>query len=283
MDPAIIDLSRLALLPESDADHQGAMVPPRLRINRWVEQKTGGRISSLAAEGQIDPLTRLALCDAIYFKGKWQHQFNERDTKPGQFHISSTESVTVPMMAQKGDFKTAHIEDGSVALLEMPYDGKDLSMIILLPETRFGELDGDGPDLAGMEKQLSPETLKLWLAELDRARERKTRIMLPRFNTTQRLDLVPELTSMGIASPFSESADFSGIDGTRNLFISQVIHKAFLEVSESGTEAAAATVAVLKTKSMSDQFLVDHPFLFLIRENGSGTLLFMGRIVNPTK
>ncbi len=251
-------------------------------INRWVEQKTGGRIASLAAEGQLDPSTRLALCDVLYFKGKWQQQFDASDTKPGQFHISGTESVTVPMMSQKGDFKTAHSEDGSVALLEMPYSGKDLSMIILLPESWYGE-DGDGPDLEGMEKRLTPETLKLWFAELDKARESKTRVMLPRFDTTQRLDLVPELTSMGMASPFSASANFSGMDGTRNLFICEVMHKAFLEVNESGTEAAAVTVAVVKTKSTSGRFLVDHPFLFLIRENGSGTILFIGRIVDPTR
>jgi serpin B len=264
-------------------DFKNARAAAAEEINRWVERKTSGKISSIAGANQFAPLTRLVLCDAIYFKGKWQHQFKERDTKPAPFHISTNETVTIPMMSQKGDFKITHADDGSVALLEMPYAGKDLSMIILLPRNENWMPDADRGGLPELEEKLTAENLRLWLAELDKVAEHETWVALPRFTTTQSFDLAPELKSMGLKSAFSNAANFNGMDGSTNLFLSGVLHKAFVEVNESGTEAAAVTVVIVATKSMTGRFIVDHPFIFLIRENGSGSILFVGRIIDPTK
>jgi serpin B len=252
-------------------------------INRWVERKTGGRISSIAAAQQFTPLTRLVLCDAIYFRGKWQHQFRKRDTKPAPFHISTNTTVNVPMMSQKGNFKMAHSDDGSIELLEMPCVGRDLSMVILLPRVDHWMQDVEQPRLPELEENLTRENVQLWLAKLDQAEERETRVALPRFKTTQTFDLVAELKSLGVRSAFDDSANFSGMDGGTNLFVSDVLHKAFVDVNESGTEAAAVTVTVMVTRSMTRRFVVDHPFIFLIRENATGSILFIGRIIDPTK
>ena len=264
-------------------DFNNAPVAAANEINRWVERKTDGKIPSIVAANQFSPLTRLALCDAIYFKGKWQHQFKVSDTKPAPFHISSNETVTVPMMSQKEHFKMAYSDDGAVELLELPYAGADLSMIILLPETDYAPPDVDQPGLPDLEKKLTSDNLRTWLAKLDQASARETRVAMPRFTTTQSFELVKELKSLGITSAFDDSADFSGMDGTTNLFVSDVMHKAFVDANESGTEAAAVTVVLVKTRGMAGRFIVDHPFIFLIRENGSGSILFLGRIIDPTK
>jgi serpin B len=218
------------------------------------------------------------LCDAIYFKGKWQTQFKPNDTKPEPFHVSTNQDVTVPMMYQSSQCKMAYSDDESVELLELPYVGNDLSMIVLLP-TAYGEEN----DLPSLEQKLTAENLSAWLKTLDQTSLHKASIFLPRFTTTQSFDLTEKLKSLGMTLAFDDAADFSGMDGTTNLFISDVIHKAFVEVNESGTEAAAATWVHVMTKSMAERFVADHPFIFLIRDNGSGTILFLGRIVDPTK
>jgi serine protease inhibitor len=250
----------------------------RNEINSWVGRKTKGRIQDLIESGQFTPLTRLVLCNAIYFKGKWQTQFKPNDTKPESFHVSTNQDVTVPMMYQSSQCKMAYNDDESVELLELPYVGNDLSMIILLP-TPYGEEN----DLPSLEQKLTAENLRNWLKTLDQTGLHKASIFLPRFTTTQSFDLTDKLKSLGMTSAFNDAADFSGMDGTTNLFISDVIHKAFVEVNESGTEAAAATWVHIMTKSMAERFVADHPFIFLIRDNGSGTILFLGRIVDPTK
>jgi serpin B len=156
-------------------------------------------------------------------------------------------------------------------------------MVILLPQTEYSSSDVDEAGLPDLEKNLTAENLRLWLSKLDQAGERETRVALPRFTTTQNFNLVPELKSLGLTLPFSDSANFAGMDGTTNLFVSDVMHKAFVEVNESGTQAAAVTLVIMKTKSMASRFIVDHPFIFMIRENGSGSILFLGRIIDPTK
>ena len=253
-------------------------------INSWVERRTEGKIQSAVQPDQFNNLTRLVLCNAIYFKGKWQHQFKAGDTKPDSFHVSTNETVTVPMMRQKEHFKMTMSEDGSVELLELPYSGTDLSMIILLPQTDYPPPDVENPGLPDLEKKFTVENLRLWLAQLDQANPHETWVVVPRFTTSQSLDLAKELISLGMKSAFDEAtANFSGMDGTTNLLISDVIHKSFVQVNEAGTEAAAVSVVVVRTRSMSGRFIVDHPFIFLIRDNGSGSILFIGRIVDPTK
>ena len=156
-------------------------------------------------------------------------------------------------------------------------------MVILLPETEYSRPDDDQPGLPDLETKLTAAHLRLWLAKLDQAGEQETWVALPRFTTTQSLNLVPELKSLGLTAPFSDSANFAGMDGTTNLFVSDVMHKAFVDVNESGTEAAAVTLAIVMTKGMASRFIVDHPFIFMIRENGSGSILFLGRIIDPTQ
>jgi serpin B len=253
-------------------------------INQWVERKTKGKIKDMVAPGQFTDLTRLVLCNAIYFKGKWQHQFKSRDTEPAPFHVATNETVTVPMMHQKAHFKTVSSDDRSVELLELPYSGTDLSMIILLPEIEYPSPDVEQPGLPDLERKLTADNLRGWLANLDQANPHETRVALPRFTTSCGFELTKELKSLGMASAFDDlTANFYGMDGTTNLVISDVIHKAFVEVNESGTEATAVTLTLVRTAGMANRFIVDHPFIFLIRENGSGTILFVGRIVDPTK
>jgi serpin B len=252
-------------------------------INKWVERNTQEKIKDVVEPGQFTDLTRLVLCDAVYFKGKWQYQFKVSDTKPAPFHVTTNETVTVPIMHQLSEFKMAHSDDYAVDLLELPYSGNDLSMIILLPQVEYPLPDVKQPGLPDLEQKLTAENLHTWLAKLDQANPHKTSVWLPRFTTTQSFDLVKELNYLGMTLAFNEAADFSGMDGTTNLFVSDVIHKAFVEVNEAGTEAAAVTSVHVMTKSSSGRFIVDHPFIFLIRENGSGSILFLGRIVDPIK
>jgi serine protease inhibitor len=253
-------------------------------INGWVARRTKGKIKSAVEPRQFTDLTRLVLCDAIYFKGKWQHQFKVSDTKPASFHVTTNETVTVSMMYQKEHFKTTFSDDDSVELLELPYSGTDLSMIILLPQIEWPLPGVENPGLPDLEQKLTAENLHAWLAKLDRAEPHETWVMLPRFTTSQSFDLVKPLKSLGMVSAFDDNnADFSGMDGTTNLFISDVIHKAFVEANESGTEAAAVTLQLVETRGMAGRFIADHPFMFLIRDNGSGTILFLGRIIDPTK
>jgi serpin B len=253
-------------------------------INQWVGRKTKRKIKDAVEPGQFTDLTRLVLCNAIYFKGEWLNQFKTSDTKPTPFHVTTNETVTVPMMYQHSEFKMARSDDSSVELLELPYSGIDLSMIILLPQVEYPSPDVEQPGLPDLEQKLTADNLYAWLAKLDQAHPHKTSVMLPRFTTTQSLELTKELKSLGMVSAFDKNtANFSGMDGAINLFISEVIHKAFIEVNEAGTEAAATTWGGAQPMSQSGSFIVDHPFIFLIRENGSGTILFLGRIVDPTK
>jgi serpin B len=181
------------------------------------------------------------------------------------------------MMYLKSEFKLADVpeDDFAVQLLELPYYGHDLSMVVILPQA----VDG----LPALEQQLRPEALRAWLATLDRTAAHEASVWLPRFTTTQSFGLADTLKALGMPSAFDGRADLSGIDGTTNLFISDAIHRAFVEVNESGTEAAATTFFQARTKSMSRGFSADHPFLFLIREKGSGSILFLGRVLDPTR
>lgn len=254
------------------------------KINSWVAQKTDGKIPDAIDPETFSPLTRLVLCNAIYFKGKWQTQFKTSETKPGPFYVSTNQTVTVPMMSLQSEFKTARSDDDSVQLVELPYVGRDLSMVIILP-VGGSQFDPEGfYSLSDIEGNLTLQSLRSWLAELDRCAPHKTFVSIPRFTTTQSFDLSAQLKSLGMASAFDENrANFSGMDGTTELYLSGVFHKAFVEVDESGTEAAAASWVVVKTRSMPDRFIANHPFIFLIRDNATGAILFLGRIIDPTK
>lgn len=236
-------------------DSEGA----RQKINGWVEEQTNDRIQDLIGEGVLSPLTRLVLANAIYFKGDWASRFKTENTRSAPFTLPDGTNVDVPMMAQTGDFKLARTD--TLQALELPYEGGTLSMLILLPNP--------GEDLA----LPFPEELEL--------SETEVMVQLPTFKLEAEFYLGDTLASLGMPLAFSNQADFSGMDGSRNLFIDEVIHKAFVEVSEEGTEAAAATAVGMRTTSMPPMFEVNRPFLFLIREKSTGIILFIGRVTDP--
>jgi serpin B len=241
----------------------------RVTINTWVEEQTNGKIKDLIPEGQINSLTRLVLTNAIYFKGNWLKQFDEDDTKDRDFKIDLETSVKVPMMSMTGEtFNYTASQD--LQILELPYEGEDLSMLVLLPKE--GTMDS-------LEASLSLENLANWRSNLY---EREIDIYIPKFKFETKYDMGDTLKEMGMPTAFSNSADFSGMDGTKNLAIGFVIHQGFVEVNEKGTEAAAATAVGMIATSATPSFYADHPFIFLIQDRESGNILFMGRVSDPT-
>jgi len=238
-------------------------------INRWVEGETRRKIKDLLPEGSIDSMTRMVLTNAIYFKGNWATQFNVKRTREMPFRLAAGKSRKTPMMFQKGNF--GYFQDDEVQVIEMPYKGEKVSMVVLLPR----KVDG----LAALEKHLAAEKLSGWLGKLRRV---KVDTLFPRFKLISRFDLSGKLQNLGMKKAFSD-ADFSRMDGTTKLYLSAVFHKAFVEVNEEGTEAAAATGAVVGLRSIrrGPSFRADHPFLFLIRDKATGSILFLGRYVSP--
>ncbi len=247
----------------------------RSKINKWVEKETNGRIKNLIDKTAINSLTRLVLCNAVYFKGDWFYKFDKGKTRKKDFWVSSDKSVKADMMSQKGKFK--YMDYGDFKALSLPYKGKKLSMIIFLPK----KVDG----LQELEKKFNSDNMEKWIKKLKSSHEREIVVELPKFKALRKYRLSKELKEMGMKSAFSpESANFSGMTGRRDLYISNVIHKAFINVDEEGSEAAAATAVVVKTRSIANmplKFSADHPFVFFIRDEETGSILFLGRIVNP--
>jgi len=246
----------------------------RVTINDWVAERTEDKILDLLQPGTVDGDTRLVLTNAVYFLGLWKHAFEPRATRDAPFHTASGRSVEAPFMLQveRLNLGTA---DG-LRVLELPYDGEALSFWILLPDAHDG--------LDDVERRLDADTLDAWLAT---ATPQRVRCSLPRFEMTSQFDLGRTLAAMGMPAAFSGRADFSGITGGRDLVISDVVHKAFVDVYEEGTEAAAATAVTMKMTSVAEpepavEFRADHPFLFLIRHEATGAVLFMGRLADPS-
>lgn len=260
-----------AALREVDFDH--AIEEARQTINQWVEDKTKEKIKDLLKPGTLQQGTTLILTNAIYFKGQWILQFKEEKTKDEPFTLLDGKQIDVPMMNQTDRF--GYAEDDNVQVLELPYTGDDLSMVIVLPR----KTDGIGE----LDKMLTAEKLNGWLAKLPR---QKVIVSIPKFKMTCEFSLAKILESMGMPDAFSRAADFSGMTGKQDLFISAVIHKAFVEVNEEGTEAAAATaVTMMRATAMPPKpdpvFRADHPFIFMIRDMKTGAMLFLGRVMNP--
>jgi serpin B len=243
----------------------------RLTINTWVEERTENKIKDLIAEGVLDDSTRLVLVNAIYFKGNWADRFDPGLTNQAAFLTPTGGQVQVPMMTLKHTFKYA--EDDVLQALELPYAGGDLSMLVLLPRDVNG--------LVRLEESLVVKNLDKWKKNLQ---ETEVEVSLPRFELTFPFRLDDTLKSMGMENAFSTKADFSGMDGTQELYLGAVLHKAFVAVNEQGTEAAAATAVAMQTKALAFSpiiFRADHPFVFFIHENGTGSILFIGRVENP--
>jgi len=275
-----------AILPEFEktlsTDYQAPPTPvdfaanaeaARARINAWTAEQTKQKIQNLFGPGSLDARTRLAITSAIYFYGKWQEPFQTSRTQPAPFTLPSGESTQTNFMNQTAHF--GYTETPAAQILEMRYAGTGMAFDVLLPKTVSG--------LPDLEKSLTPEVLTGWLGNLA---SRNVQVSLPKFRSEATFSLAKTLAAMGMPAAFTDRADFSGISAKGGLAISEVAHKAFVDVSERGTEAAAATGIGIQALAMHMPerpivFRADHPFLYLIRDTRSGAILFIGRLLNP--
>uniref|UniRef100_A0A8P4KGV9 Serpin B6 n=1 Tax=Dicentrarchus labrax TaxID=13489 RepID=A0A8P4KGV9_DICLA len=251
----------------------------RVDINSWVEKQTQGKIKDLLAEGVVDNMTRLVLVNAIYFKGNWNKQFEEDSTIDAEFRINKNSTKSVKMMCQSSKFSFTFIPEANCQVLEMPYKGKDLSMLIFLPK----EIEDDTTGLEKLENELTYENFVEWTRP-DMMGQTEVEVRMPRFKMEEKYDLKDVLIAMGMTDAFDVTkSDFSGMSPANDLVLSKVVHKAFVEVNEEGTEAAAATAAIMMERSamVPEVFNADHPFLFFIRHNSTKSILFAGRYCSP--
>lgn len=244
------------------------------QINNWIEEKTHDKIKDMLSSEDIDPATKMILTNAIYFKGDWKYQFDPDDTLDKDFYVTNEENVTIPMMKLDDDeMKFNYTETDDFQMIELPYDGNNVSMILILPKEN---------NISTVEQQITWENISTWKQAFQ---EKQVKVFLPKFKIETEYSLRKPLEAMGMNVPFSGNADFSGMDGRRDLFIGKVLHNAFVEVDETGTEAAAATTihmeltAILPSEQMV--FNADHPFLFFIQHKQTDNILFMGKIINP--
>jgi len=245
----------------------------RQTINSFIEKQTDNNIKDLIPQGDLDPNTKLVLTNAIYFKGMWKWEFDKSQTQEQYFKITPTNSIKVPMMnmePNKAEFNYANLKN--LQILELPYKGNKISMLILLPTKNLASLYPlTLKKLTGWKNQMQKTELIL--------------ISLPKFELDTKYFMNKTLSAMGMPIAFSPGADFSGMTGEKGLDISSVIHQAHIKVDEKGTEASAATTVGMHTNLVSSGpvFNADHPFIFIIQEKKTGNILFMGRIIDPTK
>lgn len=238
-------------------------------INEWVREQTEGKIEELLPPGSVDGQTAMVLTNAVYFKAAWKHGFAEEATKDRLFTLLDGSQVTVPMMWQHGEL--GYADSPGVQILELPYAGDEMSMVILLPQEHTFE---------SFVRSLDAQELNGLLDGLER---KGVALSMPKFRFTSEFELKDALMELGMVDAFGSYADFSGMDGTRELFIDQVYHDAFVAVDEAGTEAAAATAVVVARKgpSLVQQVNINRPFVFLIRDIETSTILFFGHVLNP--
>ncbi|XP_064561460.1 heterochromatin-associated protein MENT-like isoform X1 [Zonotrichia leucophrys gambelii] len=250
----------------------------RGQINSWVENKTERKIQSLLPAGSLHSRTVLVLVNAIYFKGKWEKKFLEKNTSEMPFRISKTKTKPVHMMFLKDKFSILHETTMKLRIIELPYVENELSMFLLLPD----DINDNTTGLELVERELTYEKLSEW-TKSDNMMKAEVDLYLPKLKLEENYDLKSPLSSMGIRNAFNPGqADFTGMSVKKDLFISEVIHKAFVEVNEEGTEAAAATgVLMMRSRIPTMTFKADHPFIFFIRHNKSQTILFFGRFCSP--
>ncbi len=274
---AYLDLVRTEFGGElGEVDFGKAAEAARARINGWVEERTARKIRDLIPAGVLTPLTRLVLANAIYMKSAWADEFEPELTAEAPFHAGGARTVKARLMHRVGSYR--YFEGEGFQAVALPYSANRLSMVVFLPSK------AEGP--AAFEKKLAPEALAGWIDGMTR---RRVDLALPRFKMTASPAVVKALKALGMAKAFNPGeADFAGIADTRELFIGDVIHKAYIDLDEKGTEAAAATAVVMLGRAMvADKekpvvFKADRPFLFLIRHERTGAILFMGRVADPS-
>lgn len=243
----------------------------RVTINNWVSDQTEDRIKDLIPQGAIDALTRLVLTNAIYFNAAWAYPFDEDVTANGLFYLVDGGQVTVPMMRQTESF--GYTEGEGYQAVELPYDGDELSMVVLLPASG---------NFQAFEEGLAAQKVSDIIRDLQLA---QVALTMPKFEFDSDFSLKDMLAEMGMPIAFSGAADFSGMTGTADLCISEVLHKAFVSVDEAGTEAAAATAVIMRETAVPAEpveVTIDRPFIFLIRDIETGAILFVGRVLDPS-
>lgn len=271
-EPAFVEVLRTAYdAPLHQVDFAESEAA-RATINDWVAEATRHKIDELIPSGMLDEMTRLVLTNAIYFKGDWAVTFDAKATKPQPFQVLQGKPVKTPLMHQVGTF--GYAESAAAQVLSLPYAGKALSMVVVLPR----QADG----LSALEAGLDAAALEALTQELT---QRKVSVFLPRFQVKSSFSLADELAALGMKDAFDpDRADLSGMDGTRALYVKDVVHESFVEVNEEGTEAAASTGVVVGVRSAGPpppEFRADRPFLFFIRHEDTGSILFLGRLVRP--
>ncbi|XP_060100256.1 serpin B3-like [Heteronotia binoei] len=245
----------------------------RKKINSWVESQTNGKIKNLFPPDSIDESTALVLVNALYFKGKWKKEFAKNDTKEAPFWISQNQSKNVQMMSQKDVYNWNEIQNPPIDVLELPYDQCDLSMLILLPLGKGG--------LNQLQEELTYAKFKEWTCPSN-MRKQELDVYLPKWKLEEEYGLSATLQALGMKDVFTRGkADLTGMSESRDLFVSAVVHKAYIEVNEEGTEAAAATGVVASPTSARQVFIANRPFLFCIRHNKTQSILFVGTVRNP--
>ncbi|XP_074860012.1 neuroserpin [Carettochelys insculpta] len=247
-------------------------------INKWVENHTNNMIKDFVSSRDFSALTHLALVNAIYFKGNWKSQFRPENTRTFSFTKDDESEVQIPMMYQQGEFYYGEFSDGSneaggiYQVLEIPYEGDEISMMIVLSRQEV--------PLVTLEPLVKAQLIEEWANSV---KKQKVEVYLPRFMAEQEVDLKDVLKGLGITEVFSRNADLTAMSDNKELYLAKAIHKSFLEVNEEGAEAAAASgmIAISRMAVLYPQVIVDHPFFFLIRNRRTGTVLFMGRVMHP--
>ncbi|CAI9164907.1 unnamed protein product [Rangifer tarandus platyrhynchus] len=269
------NVKKFYLASVESADFKNAAEESRKMINSWVESQTNEKIKDLFPKDSLHSTTALVLVNAVYFKGQWNQEFNKENTVEEKFWLNKDTSKPVQMMKQANHFNFVSLEDVQAKILEIPYKGNELSMMVLLPN----EADG----LQELEDQLTAENVIEWTSPQNMGK-RQVDLYLPRFKVEESYDLVPTLQALGMVDAFRRGvADFSGMSRTRDLVVSTVVHKCFVEVTEEGTEATAASGVEITVRAgrNSESFCCNHPFLFLIKHIKTNSILFCGRVSSP--
>lgn len=247
-------------------------------INKWVENYTNSLLKDLVSSRDFDAITHLVLINAVYFKGNWKSQFRPENTRTFSFTKDDESEVQIPMMYQQGEFYYGEFSDGSneaggiYQVLEIPYEGEEISMMLVLSRQEV--------PLATLEPLLKAQLIEEWANSV---KKQKVEVYLPRFTVEQGIDLKDIFKAFGVTEIFIKDANLTAMSDGKELFLSKVVHKSFIEVNEEGSEAAAASgmIAISRMAVLYPQVIVDHPFLFLIRNRKAGTILFMGRVMHP--
>jgi serpin B len=269
LDSFVSDIREAYSASVENLDFTGNTEGSRETINSWVAENTLNRILNLIPQGILDADTRLVLTNAVYFKASWENPFNEYSTSSREFKLTDGTVANIPMMTQTERFNYSSTNEYSA--VELGYAGGSAAMLIVVPDGDFHRFEQDlnAEYLEGIRNGLSYESIKL---------------SMPLFEFTQSMQLGDILKLMGMESAFDDRADFSGITGSRDLRISSVVHKAFVKVDEAGTEAAAATAVVMTLRAMPEaavEMNINRPFIFFILDNETGSIVFMGRVMNP--